>query len=70
MAGLTADQLRADMKRRFEAMSMNEWCRLTGCNSSHVSQFLSGKRVGPPHDMLAALNLSVRYVHNRKETLR
>lgn len=63
--GLSVDELRAAMTRRFEAMSLNEWCRLTGCNKGHVSDFVNGK-LGPPSDMLGALNLEVRYVRKRK----
>lgn len=63
---MNEEELRAAMKRRFEAMSIREWCRLTGCNVSHVSEFVSGKR-GPPNDLLKALNLSVRYVRNRRQ---
>lgn len=59
------DDLRARMKQRFQAMPMREWCRLTGCNASHVSGFMTGKR-GPPGDLLAALNLRIDYVVMRK----
>lgn len=64
-SGLTADQLRADMAERFKAMSLREWCRLTGCKASHVSEFVRGLK-NPPSDMLTALNLEVRYVKRRK----
>lgn len=64
MSGLAADQLREQMARRLEAMSLREWCRLTGCAASHVSEFVNGKR-NPPSDMLDALNLEVRYVKRR-----
>lgn len=64
MSGLSADQLRAAMRRRFEAMSIREWSKLTGCTASHISEFLSGKR-GPPSEMLDALNLQIRYVKRR-----
>lgn len=59
------DELRDAMRRRFEAMSLREWCRLTGCNKAHVSDFVNRKG-GPPSDMLAALNLEVRYVRKRR----
>ena len=62
---MTEADLRAAMKRRFEAMSMTEWCRLTGCQKSHVSEFMNGIK-GPPNDMLNALNLEVRYIRKRK----
>lgn len=62
---MTEEDLRASMRRRFQAMPMREWCRLTGCNASHVSDFLAGKR-GPPGDLLNALNLRVDYVRKRK----
>lgn len=62
---MTEDELRALMKRKFEAITMNEWCRLTGCTKSHVSEFVRGLRA-PPHDMLRALNLRVAYVRSRK----
>lgn len=58
------DALRAAMARRFEAMSMTEWCRLTGCQKSHVSEFMNRKK-GPPSDMLNALNLEVRFVRRK-----
>lgn len=61
---MTDAELRAAMKRRFEAMSMSEWCRLTNCNKAHVSEFINGKK-GPPNDMLNALNLEVRYVRRK-----
>ena len=62
---MTESEIRAAMKKRFEAMSMGEWCRLTGCRSSHVSEFMRSRR-GPPHDLLAALNLEIRYVKKRR----
>jgi hypothetical protein len=62
---MTADDLRAAMRKRFEAMSMNEWCRLTGTNKAHVSEFMNGKR-GPQSDLLRALNMRVDYVKNKK----
>ncbi len=62
---MTEEELRVAMRKRFEAMTMNEWCRLTGCAKSHVSEFMNSKRP-PPGDMLAALNLGVRYVRNRR----
>lgn len=65
MSGLSEAELRAAMAKRFEAMSLREWCGLTGCASSHVSEFMNGKR-GAPGDMLKALNLEVRYVKARK----
>jgi hypothetical protein len=61
---MTEDELRAAMKLRFEAMSMSEWCRLTGCHKSHVSDFINGKK-GPPADMLCALNLRIAYLRNK-----
>ena len=64
MSGLSDSALRAAMAKRFEAMSMREWCRLTGCACSHVSEFVRGLR-GPPGDLLAALNLETRYVKKR-----
>lgn len=62
---MTEDQLRAAMKKRFEAMSMREWCALTGCNASHMSDFMNERR-GPPSDLLKALNLRVDYVKMHK----
>lgn len=62
---MSEDDLRALMKRKFEAMSCREWCRLTGCAHTHVSEFVAGKRSLPPSDMLRALNLRVAYVRNR-----
>ena len=62
---MTEADLRAAMARRFDAMSMNEWCRLTGCAKSHVSEFMNGKK-GPPGDMLNALNLEVRYIRRKR----
>jgi len=62
---MTADQLSDAMRERFKAMSMREWCKLTGCKASHVSEFLSRRR-GPPADMLDALNMRVDYVKNRR----
>lgn len=56
------------MKKRFEAMSLREWCRLTGCRPSHMSEFVAGKR-GPPADLLKALNLEVRYVKRYRRSL-
>lgn len=64
---MSEDDLRALMRKKFTAMSQREWCRLTGCTNTHVSEFLHGKR-GPPRDMLRALNMRVDYVRNRKET--
>ena len=61
---MTEDDLRALMRKKFEAMTMNEWCRLTGVNKSHVGEFLHKKR-GPPHDMLRALNMRIDYVKVR-----
>jgi hypothetical protein len=61
---MTEGELRAAMVRRFEAMSLREWCRLTGCNKAHVSEFVNGKK-GPPSDMLNALNLEVRYIRRK-----
>lgn len=66
---MTEADLRAAMQRRFEAMSMTEWCRLTGCATSHVSEFMNGKK-GPPSDMLNALNLEVRYIRRKRATLK
>lgn len=43
---------------------MTEWCRLTGCQKSHVSEFMNRKK-GPPSDMLNALNLEVRFVRRK-----
>lgn len=57
--------LRELMKRKFTAMTMREWCRLTGCNVSHISDFMTGKR-GPPGDLLKALNLEIQYIRMRK----
>lgn len=62
---MTEDELRAAMRKRFQAMTMREWCRLTGCNLTHVSEFLNGHR-GPPHDMLRALNMRVGYFKIRR----
>lgn len=62
---MTEADLRAAMKMRFETMTMTEWCRLTGCTQSHVSEFMRGLR-SPPNDMLKALNLRVDYVRARK----
>jgi hypothetical protein len=62
---MSEDDLRAAMKKRFEALAMREWCRLTDCNVSHVSEFVRGLRA-PPNDLLRALNLRVDYVRNRK----
>ena len=62
---MTADQLRAAMRKRFTGMTMNEWCRLTGCTKSHVSEFMRGLRE-PPSDMLRALNMRVDYVKNHR----
>jgi hypothetical protein len=53
------------MRLRFQAMSMREWCRLTGCQVSHVSDFMNGKR-SPPGDMLEALNMRVDYVRIKR----
>ena len=64
---MTADELRAAMRKRFEAMTMNEWCRLTGVRKSHLSSFMNGKRDNPPGDLLAALNMRVDYVRNRRQ---
>lgn len=64
---MNEDTLRETMRRRFTAVSLREWCRLTGCRPSHVSEFLRGKR-GPPNDLLRALNLEVRYVLKRKRS--
>jgi hypothetical protein len=64
---MTADQLRAAMRKRFEAMSLREWCRLTGCKASHVSEFVNGKRE-PPSDLLRALNMRVDYVKNHRRS--
>jgi hypothetical protein len=58
------DELRELMHQKFTAMSQREWCRLTGCLHTHVSEFMRGKK-GPPKDMLRALNLRVVYVRNR-----
>lgn len=58
---MTEDELRQSMEQRFQAMSLREWCRLTGCHAGHISEFIKGKR-GPPSDLLAALNLQIRYV--------
>ncbi len=62
---MTEDALRTLMKRKFTAMSMREWCRLTGCQFPHVSEFICEKR-GPPTDMLNALNLGIQYIRKRK----
>jgi hypothetical protein len=62
---MNEDDLRAAMRQRFQAMAQREWCRLTGCNHAHVNEFVRGLRA-PPHDLLAALNLEVRYVRKRK----
>lgn len=63
---MTEEQLRQAMRRRFQAMSMREWCRLTGCHATHVSEFMNGKRT-PPSDLLKALNMRVDYVKNKRE---
>lgn len=65
---MSESDLRAAMLRRFECMSLREWCRLTGCNASHVSEFVRGLK-GPPNDMLEALNLERRYVRKRRTAL-
>ncbi len=62
---MTEDDLRQAMRKRFEAMSCREWSRLTGCNPTHVAEFVADRR-GPPNDMLKALNLRVDYVKMRK----
>lgn len=62
---MTEDDLRQAMRKRFDAMSMREWCKLTGCNSTHVGEFINNRR-GPPNDLLKALNLRVNYVKVRK----
>lgn len=62
---MNEDDLRAAMRRRFTAMSLREWCRLTSCNASHVSDFMRGRR-GPPSDLLTALNLEIRYTRKRR----
>lgn len=64
MAGMTEDDLRADMRKRFTAISSREWCGVKGVKHSHVSEFLAGKR-GPPSDLLRALNMRVNYVRNK-----
>lgn len=61
---MTEGELRVAMRKRFEAMTMNEWCKLTGCNPAHVSEFVRGLR-GAPGDMLKALNMRVDYVKNK-----
>lgn len=66
---MTEDDLRAAMRKRFDAMSMREWCRLTGCHAGHVSEFMRGKR-SPQGDLLAALNMRVDYVKNKRTTAR
>lgn len=63
---MTEDQLRAHMRKKFSAMSIREWCRLTGCNVSHVAEFVNGTR-NPPNDMLCYLNLEIRYVRKRSK---
>ena len=55
------EHLRLAMRRRFTAMSQREWCRLTGCHHTHVSEFMNGKR-RPPPDLLKALNMRIDYV--------
>lgn len=62
---MTEADLRVAMRKRFEAMSMNEWCRLTGVHKGHVSEFMNGKRA-PQSDMLRALNMRVDYVKNKR----
>lgn len=62
---MSEDDLRSAMKKRFQAMSLREWSRLTGCNATHVGEFMSGRR-GPPNDMLRALNMRVDYVKVRR----
>ncbi len=47
-------------------LTVREWCRLTGCNPTHVIEFVNGRRAAPPHDLLAALHLRVDYVRIRK----
>lgn len=67
MSGLSQDDLRKAMRKRFTSVTMNEWCRLAGVSKSHMSEFLAGKR-GPCNDLLRALNLEVRYVKKRSTT--
>lgn len=61
MGQMTEDELRQSMERRFQTMSLREWCRLTDCHAGHVNEFIKAKR-GPPSDLLKALNLQIRYV--------
>jgi len=61
---VSEDDLRDAMRQRFKVMSMREWCRLTGCNVSHVSKFMTG-RGGPPSGLLRALNLEIQYTRKR-----
>ncbi len=62
---MSEDDLRAAMRKRFQAMTMNEWCKLTGCNKTHVSEFVRGLRL-PPGDMLKALNMRMDYIKIRQ----
>ncbi len=66
---MTADELRAAMRKRFQAMSMREWCRLSGVHYTHLSEFLNGHR-GPGTDLLTALNMRVDYVKNKRTIAR
>lgn len=63
---MTEEQLRELMRKKFKAMSAREWCRLTGCNHVHVSEFVAGRK-GPPNDMLRYLNLEIHYVRKRRK---
>jgi hypothetical protein len=44
---------------------VNQWSREHDCNSSHIHEFLNGRR-GPPADMLLAMGLEVAYVARRQ----
>lgn len=66
---MTEDQLRADMRKRFTAISAREWCGVKDVNHTHVSDFLAGKR-GPPSDLLRALNMRVDYVRNNSRSVK
>ena len=65
---MTADELRADLRLRFTAISKREWCKVMQVNANHISEFVNGKRETPPKDLLRALKLEVRYVRSRRDT--
>lgn len=63
---MTEAMLRNQLRAKFTAISIREWCAVKGVHASHVSEFINGKR-GPGADLLAALNLRVDYVRIRKD---